>query len=161
MKLCACGSQKKVEACCKRFIDGVAIPTTPEELMRSRYTAFTQINIDYICHTMKGLAAAGFDVEDAKRWAESVEWLGLEVVNTFMEEEKGFVEFLAHFKQNGKRQILHELSEFHFENGIWYYVDGSVPKKIPLILPMTRVGRNDLCNCGSGKKHKKCCAKST
>ncbi|MCC6575026.1 MAG: SEC-C domain-containing protein [Planctomycetes bacterium] len=31
-------------------------------------------------------------------------------------------------------------------------VAGEVPK------PRSRVGRNDLCPCGSGKKYKKCCA---
>lgn len=27
----------------------------------------------------------------------------------------------------------------------------------PYVRPETKVGRNDPCPCGSGKKHKKCC----
>ncbi len=35
--------------------------------------------------------------------------------------------------------------------------DGSVSKKTVIVRKADRVGRNDLCPCGSGKKYKKCC----
>ncbi len=35
--------------------------------------------------------------------------------------------------------------------------DGSVSKKTVVVRKAERVGRNDLCPCGSGKKYKKCC----
>ncbi len=35
--------------------------------------------------------------------------------------------------------------------------DGSVSKKTVVVRKADRVGRNDLCPCGSGKKYKKCC----
>ena len=35
--------------------------------------------------------------------------------------------------------------------------DGSVSKKTVIVRKAERVGRNDLCPCGSGKKYKKCC----
>ncbi len=38
--------------------------------------------------------------------------------------------------------------------------DGSVSKKTVVVRKADRVGRNDLCPCGSGKKYKKCCGAS-
>ena len=35
--------------------------------------------------------------------------------------------------------------------------DGSISKKTVIVRKAERVGRNDLCPCGSGKKYKKCC----
>ena len=51
--------------------------------------------------------------------------------------------------------IKHEISEFHLIDNKWYYVDG---KKPAIQEPTTaKIGRNDSCPCGSGKKYKKCC----
>ena len=32
--------------------------------------------------------------------------------------------------------------------------------KVPVIATTDKVGRNDPCTCGSGKKYKKCCGKN-
>jgi SEC-C motif-containing protein len=106
--------------------------------------------VDYIAATMKGKAALGFDKLQAKQWASSVQWLGLNVISIPKsgQKDQGFVEFAARFKQDGKLQFIHEFSEFSLTNGQWFYVDGK-PGKAP--------GRNDSCLCGSGKKFKKCC----
>lgn len=161
MDLCACGSGKIDAECCERFISGKEIPATPEELMRSRYTAYTKANVKYIAETMRSPAADYFDAEGAKQWAERVRWIKLEVVDSSTEGDKGFVEFLAHFYQDkhnhiNQRHALHERSEFHRIDGKWYYVDGIDPRaNIPI--KVTQIGRNDPCMCGSGKKYKKCC----
>lgn len=42
---------------------------------------------------------------------------------------------------------LHERSRFLKIDDCWFYIDGVQPK----------VGRNDPCPCGSGRKYKKCC----
>lgn len=34
-------------------------------------------------------------------------------------------------------------------------------KAPPLVRPEPKIGRNDLCPCGSGKKYKKCCGGSS
>ncbi|GAL20360.1 UPF0225 protein YchJ [Vibrio maritimus] len=55
---------------------------------------------------------------------------------------------------------LAERSRFLFEHGQWFYVDGEIDDSIPpkrLTAESSKVGRNDPCPCGSGKKHKKCC----
>ncbi len=69
----------------------------------------------------------------------------------------GIVDFLEEsFTENNQPQFMHEVSEFQQIDGAWYYVDGHVPIQTPYVAP-ARVGRNDPCLCGSGKKFKKCC----
>jgi SEC-C motif-containing protein len=109
------------------FISSEALPPTPEALMRSRYTAYTQANISYIMKTMKKKAAKNFDAQKAFAWAKNSKWLGLVVMKTFMDPEnpkRGFVEFIAGYELDNKKQSLHEISEFHLEKDAWYYVDG-------------------------------------
>ncbi|MGN5267109.1 YchJ family metal-binding protein [Aeromonas dhakensis] len=52
-----------------------------------------------------------------------------------------------------ERHCLHERSRFVRHQGRWVYTDGE-QDPAPL-----RVGRNDPCPCGSGKKFKKCCGR--
>jgi SEC-C motif-containing protein len=100
--------------------------------MKSRYTAFTKGNIDYIEKTMQGPASVEFNFEETQKWANSVTWLGLEIIDpraTSHGSSAGsdviaYVEFKAKFREKGKLQTLHELSEFHFIDGRWFYVDG-------------------------------------
>ncbi len=94
--------------------------------MRSRYTAYTQANVEYIANTMLSPAADNYDKTDAHGWAKRVKWLGLKVVQSYQQGDEGFVEFIATFKDNGKHQRLHELSTFKFSNGRWYYTYGEL-----------------------------------
>lgn len=128
MTQCPCGSEQPYTTCCGIFIDQNNIAATPEQLMRSRYTAYSTANIDYIVKTMRGPAAVNFNRDEAKEWATSVNWLGLTVINTHTLNNKGWVEFIASFKDHDKPQAIHEKSEFHRINGQWYYVSGKSPK---------------------------------
>ncbi len=130
--LCPCGSQLLYPVCCGPFLADQAIPKTPEALMRSRYTAYSLADIDYIQKTMRGKSLVGFDAEEAKRWALSVQWLGLKVIfaSQITEESNiGFVEFKASFMQLKKRKVLQERSEFHRIDGRWYYISGVSHKR--------------------------------
>lgn len=125
MSLCCCGSNKAYADCCEPFILGTKLPATPEQLMRSRYSAYSQANIAYIEKTMKGEALKGFDAKEAKKWAKQASWLGLSVIKAPIAlGNTGFVEFIARYALNGKAQAIHEVSEFHFEGDRWYYVRG-------------------------------------
>ena len=127
MKTCPCGSGATLNECCRRYISGSERAETPEALMRSRYTAYTMANIPYIQLTMKGKAAVGYQPESAVQWAQSVTWLGLRVLNSYMKgDDRGFVEFVAVFSHEGREQQIHELSEFQKIKGIWYYMDGTL-----------------------------------
>lgn len=90
--------------------------------MRSRYTAYTQANMDYIQHTMRDSALANFDAKDAKTWAKSVKWLRLEVIKSSVNGDDGHVEFKAYYSYQHKVSILHENSQFRREEGKWYYI---------------------------------------
>jgi SEC-C motif-containing protein len=157
---CPCGTGNSYQHCCGIFISNLKTPVTPEELMRSRYTAYNEVNIDYIMQTMKSPAADNFDREDARAWANSVNWTGLEIIKTSHDANKGIVEFRAHYLMDGKKYVLHEMSEFICDAEKWYYVKGTHPEtEKKTILNSDKVGRNDSCPCGSNKKYKKCCGK--
>jgi SEC-C motif-containing protein len=102
-------------------------PSTPEELMRSRYTAFTLDDIDYIKATSAGNSREA--MKEAKRDAShpKISWTGLEIVATKPGSNiLGFVEFIASYIQSGLPQILHENSEFKKIKGRWFYTDGQI-----------------------------------
>lgn len=157
---CPCGSMKIYSKCCAVYIDRKKLPPSPEALMRSRYTAYTQANIDYIAQTMKGAAAKDFFPEETRRWAEHVKWLGLTIlhISPIENNDHGFVEFKIDYLFNGKKQGLHEISEFRYEEGKWFYIDGEAGDTNSVIQKPERIRRNDVCPCGSGRKYKKCCA---
>lgn len=113
--------------CCGPYINSSQIPPTPEALMRSRYSAYTQANVEYIMATMQGKPAINFDMQQVRTWAQQVEWLGLKVFGTKImpqDDNRGYVEFRATYRIAAKKQHIHELSEFRREQGRWYYVDG-------------------------------------
>lgn len=157
MEICPCHSGKQYNECCGPFIEGKSSPQTPEQLMRSRYSAYTVFNIDYIGRTMRGPALKDFDKRETENWARQIEWQGLEVLNSGMKDHDGFVEFIAKYKNGGKAEQIHEVSEFHRKDGKWYYVDGKDPTRSTTPVQHHKQGRNDSCACGSGKKFKKCC----
>ena len=154
---CPCGSKKKYEACCQPFIIGKEFPNSSEQLMRSRYTAYTQGLVDYIAQTMRGKVAIGYDKVSARAWATSVVWLKLDVIKSYSaDKETAFVEFSALFlAKNNKLQEIHELSKFKLVDGRWYYVDGEQlstrHKHTTRTVPV-----NSPCPCGSGRKFKSC-----
>ncbi len=46
VKLCPCGAMRDYVRCCGQYIDAAVLPESPEQLMRSRYTAFVRRNSD-------------------------------------------------------------------------------------------------------------------
>ncbi len=151
-ELCPCGSTKDFDQCCGPVIAGQAA-ASPEALMRSRYTAFTKGNIDYLEGTLAPEAKEDFNREDSQQWADSAQWQKLEIRKA--EDDK--VEFVAHFKMSGKVHYHHELASFRQVDGAWKYVDGVIDPKPAQRTTTAKAGRNDPCPCGSGKKYKKCC----
>jgi len=158
MTNCACGSQITFSLCCEPFLKGTAKPPTAEKLMRSRYVAFTTADVDYIEKTTDPSNRKGFDHAGTTEWAKNSEWLGLQIVSTEAggpKDSSGVVEFIASYNYEGARRDHHERSEFKKRDGQWYFLDGKIVQA-PYHAE-ERVGRNDSCPCGSGKKFKKCC----
>lgn len=127
--VCPCGSQVNYDQCCGSYISGRKFPETPEALMRSRYTAYTQSNIPYIEATMRGKASENFNTPTIEKRSQYVKWKHLKVKNAFNNEDHGYVEFVAHGIFQGMAHKLHEISEFKKIDGKWYYVDAVVGKK--------------------------------
>jgi SEC-C motif domain protein len=155
---CPCGSQKSIDDCCGPIIEGMPAPTA-EALMRSRYTAFTLKNLDYIEKTHASEIRKQYNRSAALSAINDANWLGLEVRNVVdggEDDQIGTVEFLSNFLRDEQNFIHHELASFRKEDGNWVYVDG---KMNPRSNPVTseKIGRNEPCPCGSGKKYKKCC----
>jgi SEC-C motif-containing protein len=131
---CPCGGASYA-ACCGPFIDGTAIPGSAEQLMRSRYTAYTFGNEAYLRATWHPSTCPH---ETILGEGEKTKWLGLEIKSALRlrkrnEEESGqdSVEFVARYQLGGRAHRLHEVSRFVREeagDGLrWFYLDGSFP----------------------------------
>lgn len=159
MTNCPCGSTDSYANCCEPIIKGEKAAETAEQLMRARYTAHDKVEIDFIYESTHPDAREGYDLEGTRSWAADSEWLGLEIVDTKdgqQGDETGEVEFIARFKTKEGSRSHHERSTFKKEDGLWSFYNGDMVKAQPV--KTNKVGRNDPCPCGSGKKYKKCCA---
>ena len=160
MEQCPCGSEKSYSECCETLISGSRKALTAEELMRSRYTAYTKVEVNYIGNTMHPDKRKEHDENSVREWAENSEWLGLEILETTAggrDDNEGSVEFIADYILNDKKEKHHELASFKKTDGEWFFYDGQAPTPKQVIRKGPKVGRNDPCPCGSGKKYKKCC----
>ncbi len=158
MTPCPCGSGQDLDDCCGAILAGAPAPTA-EALMRSRYTAFTRGQIDYLADTLAPESRGDFDPIEAGNTASEAVWQGLEVravAEGGPDDETGSVEFVARFRWHGEPRVHHELASFRREQGRWVCVGGDMNPKGPP-RQVVKVGRNDPCPCGSGKKYKKCC----
>jgi len=157
---CPCGSGKDYESCCGPLISGAMKAPSPEALMRSRYTAFAQQVMPYLEETLHPGQRHDYDADGSAKWARESEWQKLEIVNVSTDPEnanRGSVEFKAHYKMNGAARVHHELAEFRKTSGTWYFFDGKMVSAGQFRREKPKVGRNDPCPCGSGRKYKKCC----
>lgn len=158
---CPCGSEKPLNDCCGPLLSGEALPKTAEELMRSRYTAFTQGLVGYIRDTRHPRSPNKFSERSVRKWSRESTWHGLEVRETSKgqeADETGTVEFVAHYTMDGQRLKHEETASFHRHDGRWCFLDGEYVAPEPMVRAEAKVGRNEKCPCGSGKKYKRCCA---
>jgi SEC-C motif-containing protein len=161
MKNCPCGSGRTYAACCEPYITGKAKPPTAEALMRSRYSAYVEHEIDYIINTCVRRGEDDIDYKSTRDWSEQSTWLGLKIISIEKggsADTEGTVEFEASYEQHGLNDVHHERAKFKKDSGTgsWLYDEGHViPRTIVRSGPKT--GRNDPCPCGSGKKYKHCC----
>ena len=156
---CPCGKGESLESCCGPFLSHEKLPETAETLMRSRYTAYATGDVDYIIDTHDPDRRGEVDRKNTELWSKHSEWIGLEIVSTDKgqpEDEVGTVEFVARYKIKGVKVEHRERALFRKQGSRWLFVDGVEVKGPPVRRTEPRVGRNDPCPCGSGKKYKKC-----
>jgi SEC-C motif-containing protein len=143
MVSCPCGLPADYAACCGRYLDGGARPDTPEQLMRSRYTAYVRGDVEYLWATHHPDKRG-----DRARLEEGVR--GSTFVRLVVQESgPTHVAFEAYFREGRGFGVLTERSRFVRLDERWVYLDG--------VVSVGDVGRNASCPCGSGQKYKRCC----
>ncbi|MFO7936135.1 MAG: YchJ family protein [Kiritimatiellia bacterium] len=157
---CPCGSKLTFEECCEPYLVHAKKPATATQLMRSRYTAYALGTVEYLYETSGSKVKKEFDADSSRKWSESAQWTGIEILEEEEGQpgdEKGSVEFIAHYTVNETAFDHHERAEFTKINGEWVFMDGRIFGPEPERREKPKIGRNDPCPCGSGKKYKKCC----
>ena len=161
-ELCPCKSGKTFGECCGPIIAGTVKADCPEALMRARYTSYVTGDIDLLKSSATAAGQAEFDENASRAWSKAAEWHGLEIIKTEgggAKDKTGVVEFRALYTANNEFCNHHEVSNFVKEKDGWKFADGELVGEKPIVREEPKVGRNDPCPCGSGKKYKKCCGK--
>ncbi|OKL44862.1 YchJ family protein [Pseudovibrio exalbescens] len=128
---CPCHSGESYAQCCQPVIEGTKAPEQAVELMRARYTAYTQKNVDFIRDTLWPPLQKTLNELEVRDWANETHWLTLDVMdkrNGGENDNEGLVLFKAKFLARGQMFEHKELSLFRKRKGQWYYVE-------PLPLP--------------------------
>lgn len=158
---CPCSSQKPFEECCGPILKGLPAPTA-EALMRARYTAFARRELDFVEQTHAPELREDFNRAEAERFAEECEWKGLEIRSIQASQAGTEIEFLVKFRRQGEPQdtVNGARSMFKMIDGKWFFASS---RALAITTPrrVNKIGRNDPCPCGSGKKAKNCCGTTT
>ncbi len=171
---CPCGSELLLSECCLPVIEGREKATSAERLLRARYTAFTRGEIDFILATHHSRTRHELKRDEIEDWSKNSEWLGLKIIQVDPREkaveepggvdhEKETLVFVAYYKDrrdapgDPKTHEHWEKSFFEKENGDWRFLDAQRIQTGTVRRTEPKMGRNDPCSCGSGKKFKKCC----
>jgi SEC-C motif domain protein len=139
--LCPCGSDVPFLRCCEPYLAGTAIAPTAEALMRSRYTAYSTGNADYLMTTLHPKSHQKNERLTLLESIQNTRWIGLTIIKTQkgqIHDKRGIVEFLALYQPTRSKDLLqtdianqlHERSRFSKEGDQWFYVDGDI------LLPM-------------------------
>lgn len=149
---CPCLSGKSLSDCCARLLSGERVAATPEQLMRSRYTAFVLHDSDYLITSWHPDCAMRLHQQDITQSFADTQWQGLHIISSEegQHPQEAFVTFFARFTRlsSGRACAVYERSRFLYQGNRWYYIDGV----------HLQAQRNMPCPCGSSKKYKKCCA---
>ena len=131
---CPCFSGLRYAVCCGPLHDGTRSAATPEALMRSRYAAFARGLGGYLVDTLSAdhpdraedCAALVVGLSRAK---DTQRFLGLEILESHVDGNRGDVTFHARVFERGVDRSFTERSSFVKEDGAWRYASG-VEKEI-------------------------------
>jgi SEC-C motif-containing protein len=154
-KNCFCGNQAPFGQCCQPIISSKTEAQNAEQLMRSRFTAYVIEDYSYILQTYASHQRSSLTVSQLADSAQDTQWLNLQVLAHQPYTNTAQVEFKAFYQVDGIYYVMHELSNFVYEDDNWCYTTGVIQKDSGEFSPE----RNSQCMCGSGKKFKKCCGK--
>ena len=124
-KSCRCGSRESFSDCCKPLLDGRHSSVTPEQLVRSRYTAYALGGYgDYLLQTWFPATAKGLTAADLSVVTRN--WTALKIFASGVDGNTGWVDFRATHQSASGPSILHEKSVFTCAAGIWLYIGGEI-----------------------------------
>jgi|SRR5690554_226404 len=119
-KKCPCGGGKYAK-CCEPFHTGAKLARTPEELMRSRYSAYARGLTDYVRASWHPST-----LPDGLTLDGNPDWLQLQIMATGTHGNRGYVHFKAYFQVDDDIGVMEEQSHFVREQNRWYYLEGEV-----------------------------------
>ena len=153
---CPCGSGKLFESCCEPVLTGQQVAASAELVMRARFTAHVAHNFRFLHDTHRPTAGTPYVEEEG---VPSMTWTKLVVHSHEIgrDQDQAFVDFSAYGTEEGVEKVLHEKAEFIRTGGAWLYNREARLGPAPYKSATPKVGRNDPCPCGSGKKFKHCC----
>ena len=124
--MCYCKTNHHFQNCCEPFIEGFESPSSAEQLMRARYTAFYLERLDFLNKT---------SLQNNILSLEPVSWTNLNILNVTKGQHyhtEGFIEFDAYFHNNQQHYKLHEISHFIKKSSKWLYLSGT-SRVLPII----------------------------
>ena len=146
---CPCGNNLPLNNCCAPIIQGQVVANSPEQLMRSRYTAYVLKAKEYLLESWDIMYRP-----ESISFEHEVHWLRLEITDTHKfnsEDNTGNISFIATSICDDSLVEMKEKSTFIKKNGMWFYQKGE------LTTTRKTIALNGKCPCGSGKKFKRCC----
>jgi len=147
---CYCCSGKTFTECCAPYLLQHQVAINCEALMRSRYSAYCMANSTYLVDTLHPSQHSAHSKDEITAFANSVHFCRLQIKAAHQTADRGQVSFAAYFLHGQKLDVIEEVSDFVLLDR-WYYHSGKLTAAEP-----TKIGRNDSCPCGSGKKFKQC-----
>ncbi|MEO7414455.1 MAG: YchJ family metal-binding protein [Opitutaceae bacterium] len=156
---CPCGSGRLFGDCCEPILRQQRRAGTAEEVMRSRFTAHALRDHAHLHRTFLTTARLPYQPERESD-VEDLSWTRLVVhahETSDAKPDAAFVDFSAYYQDDGTEHVIHEKSEFQRINGEWFYARAVRHGPVPIKSAHPKIGRNDPCPCGSGKKYKHCC----
>lgn len=152
---CPCGSGKTLALCCGPVLKQERKAANAEELMRSRFTAHVAHDWAHLHRTLLETSKEPYvpqSDEGARVWTR----LAIHAHETGMKPDTATVDFTAYFLEGEEEKAHHEKGEFLRVEGAWYYARALRQGPAPIKSAAAKVGRNEPCPCGSGKKFKHC-----
>ena len=124
-KACPCTSALPYADCCAPFHRGAREPSTPEALMRSRFSAYARGEAEYLWRTLHAdhadRAAPKEDVLRAVKHASvTYKYMRLHILDA----KEAQVLFRANVFEKGKDGSFIELSTFAHDGTGWRYIEG-------------------------------------
>jgi SEC-C motif domain protein len=156
---CPCGSGLPFGQCCEPLLKQERPAASAEQLMRSRFTAHVLHDFRHLHRTYLPTARKPFVEVDAD--TGNTPWTRLVVHQHELgtKPDIAYVDFSAYFQDGDREGVLHEKAEFQRIDATWFYTRALREGPAPVKSTAPKVGRNDPCPCGSGKKYKHCCGR--